>query len=190
MPVPAVDDEYLLAMPAELATYLQQDLDTASATLALQSATALFTEATGGRLFGTVATRTHTVPVFGDGHLFLPRPVTSVSEVRINDTVTTGWTLIGSTLYLPGGFGYRYSFPPDVVAVDLVGDYATVPADVKLAVLQLAGELYDNPRGAVQVNERIDDYSIGEKFADLGDDQPVAPSWREIAARYRRVMIA
>lgn len=176
------------ATAVELATYLQQDLDTASANLALTTATAVFV-GEAGATFAAVA-GTYSTAALGERHVFLPGPVTAVSAVRVNGVAVTDYTRIGDVLYRAARFGTTSSFPPDVVEVDYTAGYATVPDDVKLAVLQLAGELYENPHGATSRTEQIDDYSIAEKFADVSGDTPVAPGWREVAAKYRGVVVA
>lgn len=177
------------ATASELASHLQKDLDTASADLALTNATALFIAETGGVTFASAAA-TYSGPGTGARELELAGPVTAVAEVRINGVAVSDVTRIGNILYRPARFGASSAFPPDVVEVDYTAGHASVPDDVKLAVLQLAGELYDNPHGAVQRSEQIDDYSVTEKYADLADDRPVMPNWREIAAKYRGVVVA
>lgn len=176
------------ATASELATYLQKDLDTASANLALTTATAIFI-GEAGTTFSAVA-GTYSTAALGEREVFLPGPVTAVSAVRVNGVAITDYTRIGDVLYRSARFGTTTSYPPDVVEVDYTAGYTSVPDDVKLAVLQLAGELYENPHRAVQRTEQIDDYSLAEKFADGAGDEPVQPGWREVAAKYRGVVVA
>lgn len=176
------------ATAPELASWLQKDLDTATANLALTSATAAFVSEAGvsfGATPGTYAT-----VALGERQVFLPGPVSAVTAVRVNGVVVTDFTRIGDVLYRAARFGSTSAFPPDVLEVDYTAGYAAVPDDVKLAVLQLAGDLYDNPSGATSKTERIDDWSLAETFADLADDKPVMPNWREVAAKYRGIVLA
>src|SRR5688500_5174037 len=83
----------MLATVAELASWREQDLDTASATLALEVATGWIQNATGQRL---VAVTNDTVTLRGDrSSVWLPeRPVTAVGAVTTTAYgVTTGATL-------------------------------------------------------------------------------------------------
>src|SRR4051812_25360442 len=107
----------LYATASELASYLQQDLDTSTATLVLTVASGAFAHEADTAF--TATNVTYTSVVDGCGSFELPyRPVTAVSQVRINSVVITGWVLRVNTLYRTAGFGYRYTWPPDQIDVD------------------------------------------------------------------------
>lgn len=148
----------MYATPTELAGYLQKDLDTYSATQALTNASAEFSEA--AQVWFAAQTTTWTTTICADTRVFLPyKPVTAVSQVRVNGVVVTGWTLINGVLYSPTGFGSLGVFPPDVLAVDLTHGYTSVADDAKGAVLRMAGRQYEQPVSGVSM-EQIDDYSV------------------------------
>jgi len=171
------------ATESELASYLQQDLDTASATLALTLASGEFSAA--AETWWTPTSTTYKATAYGNCEVDLPyKPVSAVSAVRINGNVITGWVLRGDTLYRAAGFGYRYGWPPDALEVDLTHGYATAPDDVKLATLEIASGLYDNPSGVV--SEAIDDYTVRYNGVPILPGRP----WREVAAGYRGVLLA
>lgn len=147
----------MYATPSDLASYLQKDLDTATATLVLTLASAEFTKSS--RTVFAATTATYTTTGRPATTLTLPfRPVTAVSAIRINGvTLAVDYTLVGSTLYRAAGFG-QYWLPPDSLEVDLTYGYTTVPDDVRAAVLESAAAAYENPSGVRQ--ETIDDYSV------------------------------
>lgn len=172
------------ATASELASYLQKDLDTATAVQALTLASADFSAAAGTMFVPTTTTWT-TIWAYGCFELELPfRAVTAVSEVRVNGVPITGWTLRGGWLYRIVGFGYRYRFPPDQVDVDLTHGYTAPPDDVKLATLEIAAGLYDNPTGVS--SEGIDDYTVRYNGTPIVPGRP----WREVAAGYRGLLLA
>lgn len=174
----------LYASALELASYLQKDLDTASATLALTLASGTFASAADTAF--TPTTTTWTVEGGPGTNIDLPfRPVTAVSQVRLNGNVITGWTLRNNALWRLAGFGTWYAFPPDQLDVDLTYGYATAGDDVKLSVLEIASGIYEHPVGLV-VSETIDDYSV--KY----NGTPIAPGrpWRDVAADYRGQLVA
>lgn len=174
----------LYATASELASYLQQDLDTATATLALQGASAQFARAADTAFVSTAVT--WTVEGGPGTEIQLPyRPVISVAQVRLNGNVITGWTLRNGALYRLAGFGTWYAFPADELQVDLTYGYTTVPDDVKLAVLELAGGLYQRPDSGVQ-SETIDDYTIRYSGTPISPGRP----WRDVAADYRGMLVA
>lgn len=179
------------ATPPELASYLQKDLDLASAILALDTATAVFIGEAGVPFEATAMT--YSAPVRGDREVFLPGPVSAVAEVRLNGVALvegTGYTLAGDVLYAVSRFGSHCAWPPDQLEVDLTRGHAAVTNDVKLAVLQIAAENYEHPgAGAVTRTEQIDDYSATVRY-QAGTAILPGPDWREIAAKYRGVVVA
>lgn len=172
------------ATASELAAYLQQDLDTASANQALQLASAEFSLA-ADTWFTSQSITYATTGTRATGIVLPFNPITAVTAVRINTVAVTGWTLIGNKLYRSAGFGSYSPTVPDLLEVDLTHGYTTVPDDVKQAVLEIAAMTYDNPTGAM--TETIDDYTVRY---DTTGKQFVAHSWRDTAARYRGTYIA
>lgn len=176
----------MYATAAELASYLQQDLDTSTATLVLTLASGRFStaartwwapQAVTYQQVGTYATR-----------LVLPfDPVTAVSAVRINGVAVTGFTLIGNTLYRSAGFGTPRADPPDRLEVDLTHGYTAATDDVKAAVLDTAAQAYQIPVGAV-VGESIDDYAV--RYATTGGGLQLTSSAADLATSYRVPAVA
>jgi hypothetical protein len=176
----------LYATASELASYLQKDLDTASATLVLTIASGRFARDAETAFAATSVT--YSVIADGCTVLELPyRPVSAVSAVRVNGVAVTGWVLRVNTLYRTAGFGYRHAWPPDQLDVDLTYGYTTVPDDVKGAVLETAAQAYDVPVGAV-VSESIDDYAV--RYATTGGGIQLTKSAADLAAGYRGPLIA
>lgn len=171
----------MYATPSELASYLQQDLDTSSATLALQVTSQMFT-ARADTAF-TAVTVTFQCRGFGQCELYLPfRPVTAVSAVRVAGVAVTDYTRIKSTLYRLGGFGSAGQFPPDLVEVDLTHGISPTPDDVKGAILESAGAAYMGPDITVS-SESIDDYSV--KSSTDGGGVSLSKSAAALADLYR-----
>jgi hypothetical protein len=176
----------IYATAADLASYLQQDVDTATATLVLTLASGQFTQAADTWWSPQSITYTHVGTRCTS--LVLPfLPVTSVTAVRINGVTVTGYTLINGILYRPVGFGVSWARPPDKVEVDLVHGYTTASDDVKAAVLDMAAQAYTTPVGAV-VGESIDDYQV--RYANAAGGVQLTPFAAGIAAEYRGVTIA
>lgn len=177
----------LYATPSDLASYLQKDLDTATATLVLTTASGMFAREAQTAFTATNVTWS-TTNAYGCWELEPPyAPITAVSAVRVNGVAITGWTLRGNRLYRLAGFGWRGIFPPDQVDVDLTHGYTTVPDDVKGAVLETAAQAYDIPVSAV-AQESIDDYVV--RYATAGGGMQLTHSAAEIAAGYRGLLIA
>jgi hypothetical protein len=171
--------------PTELAGFLQKDLDTYSATQALALAAGDF--ATAADTAFSATTLTWTTQGGPGTDIQIPyRPVTAVSQVRLNGVVITGWTLRLNALWRSTGFGTWYAFPPDLVEVDLTYGYTADRIDAKLAMLEIAGGLYQRPDVLVS-SEAIDDYRI-----TYYSGTPIYPGrpWREVAADYRGIAVA
>jgi hypothetical protein len=179
----------MYATPAELASYLQRDLDTSTATLVLTIASDLFAERANTR-FEANSTTYSVASVDGTANyrLYLPHtPVTAVSAVRINGVAITDYTRIGSVLYRSIGFGYCRAFPPDLIEVDYTHGYASVPDNVKGAVLETAAAAYCGPDITV-LSESIDDYSI--KTAPNTGGIQLSSAAAALADYYRGVLVA
>jgi hypothetical protein len=176
----------LYATASELASYLQQDLDTASATLVLTVASDRF--ASEADTAFTATSRTYSTVVDGCTELELPfRPVTAVSAVRVNTVTITGWVLRLNSLYRTAGFGYRYGWPPDQLDVDLTYGFTTVPDAVKGAVLEIAAQAYQLPVGAM-ISESIDDYAV--RYANTAGGLQLTAGAAALAASYRALLVA
>lgn len=137
------------ATPTELAGHLQEDVDTYTATLALNRASAKIRKYAGDwsitQESGVVATLDGT----GERSLWLPSllvtAVASVVEDGQTLTVVTGfdWTSYGKLIRV----GRCWTCKPRSVVVTFTHGYATVPDDVKDICLSVAGRLYRNPAG-------------------------------------------
>lgn len=182
-----------LATPSELASWLQQDLDASTANLLLTLASARFELESGTKFSATAGT--YQVEGRGQPVIALPRtPVISVTAVRVAGVTLAAseYTLVISNLYRVIGWGRIFGptiatapyvgFPPDLVEVDYTYGYATVPDDVKGAVLETAGVAYNSPDPSA-LAEAIDDYSV-RSSADGGGLQ-LAPGAQLLAEYYR-----
>lgn len=180
----------MYATASDLASYLQKDLDTATATLALTVASGMFSLRAATAF--TPTTVTYQAEAMGYWQLRLPfRPVISIQAVRIvglGGTITvTDYTRIKTVLYRLIGFGVPGMFPPDMVEVDLTHGYATCPDDVKGVVLESAGMAYEHPDAALTA-EAIDDYSIRTAVSLSGFQ--LSQGAQQLADLYRGVFVA
>lgn len=175
----------MYATAEELAGHLQQDdIDTYSAEQALTLASAEFTAAAD--TFFTPTSETYVTTGTRAPGIWLPfNHVTAVTDVWVNGVEMVGWLLIGNRLFFPSGFGGYYAGLPSILEVDLIHGYAVVPDDVKYAVLDMAGALFDNPTGAM--TESIDDYTV--RYDTTGQARS-SHSWRDVAMRYRGTVMA
>lgn len=167
------------ATATELAGYLQQDVDTYSATQALTLASGEFEAAADTKFSSSTITEVfegRMQPVLALTH----HPVTAVTQVRIDGVVitSTDYKLVGQNLYRVIGWGGRAKYV-EKIEIDVTYGYMSVPDDVKLAVLQLAAGLYAHPDPNVSM-EQIDDYVVRY------DGNPILPGepWQTVAARY------
>lgn len=179
-----------LATPADLASLLQQDVDTATATLLIEVATAVVQGVTGQRIVQVVGD----VAVLDldeyDGGLYLDlpeRPVTAVTAVSIGATAITDYSTQLRRNRLWRAYGWRstlvaYPDQPSQATVTYTHGYAAGHQRLQLArgaVLQLAAAVYGNPGGATR--EQIDDYAVSyEATAARMDASP------HLAAALRR----
>lgn len=162
----------LLATASELASYLQTDVDTTTATLALELATGAVQAAAGQRLIRV----DDDVVVLDLDHLdtglylYLPEaPVVSVDAVLVGAAAVTDVTvqLSRGRLYRPSGWrssATAYPYPssaPSTATVTYTHGYELTAQELQLArlvCLQIASGLYENAIGAT--SEQIDDYSV------------------------------
>jgi len=181
----------MYATASELASYLKQDVDTSTATLALQTTSQLFTVRANTAFQPT--TVTYQVEGYGWTRIRLPfRPIISIQAVRIitaaGDTTTvTDYTRIKQVLYRLSGWGVRCAFPPDMIEVDLTHGFTVVPDDVKGAVLESAGAAYSCPDITIK-SESIDDYSVSSA-ANAGGVM-LSPAAEKLADLYRGTFAA
>lgn len=176
----------MYASLADLASYLKQEIDNSTGTLALQVASQLFSARADTMFLPT--TVTYQVEGFGYRQLRLPfRPVSAVSAVRVAGVAVTDYARIKTVLYRLAGFGVPGAFPPDLVEVDLTHGLAAVPDDVRGAVLETAAASYSSPDVTVK-SESIDDYSI-TSAANSGGVM-LTPAAEKLADWYRGTLAA
>lgn len=170
----------------ELASYLKQDIDTSTATLAIQVCSELFAKRAHTRFESTSAT--YSQPGVNAYEIVLPfQPLIAVSAVRVAGVAVTDYTVIGPSVYRRIGFGRWSAFPPDLVEIDYTHGYATVPDDVKGAVLESAGAAYMSP-DITTAAEQIDDYSF--KAALNTGGVSLSPAAQALADYYAGVLVA
>ena len=178
---------------SELASFLKQDVDTSTATLAIQVVSELFAKKAHTRFESTSAT--YSQPGLNAFQIILPfQPLIAVSQVRITPfgasaqiLATTEYSVIGPSVYRKLGFGSAWRFPPDLVEIDYTHGYTTVPDDVKGAVLESAAALYNTPDITVK-HESIDGYSITAERNTGGVG--LSPSAQILADFYAGVLVA
>jgi hypothetical protein len=169
-----------LASPSDLASLLQKDVDTASATLAIEVCTAVVQAAADGQRIVQVVGDTATVTGTTEQWLRLPQwPVTAVSLVALDGTALTAglpgsgastYRLVGDRLYRGSGW-QTYCGEPSTVSFTFTHGYATGDQRLQLgrgAVLSLGRGLFENPSGVI--SEKIDDYAVAYAAADAALD--------------------
>jgi hypothetical protein len=145
----------MLASPSDLAAHLQSDVDTASATVYLQSATGLIQAYTKQTLEYVQDDTVTLIPA--EGRIVLPeRPVIDVTAVA--GLPAGGWTLVRDTL-LPGPV-YSYMWELDdiitgnvtwtpmsmpTVQVTYSHGFQDIPLDLRGLCLSVAARMYVNP---------------------------------------------
>lgn len=133
-------------------TFDATTLPRASQAIAIASATV---RSQTGQGF-SAGTSTVTLLAPHDEWIDLPqRPVTAITSVTVNGTAVTDYTLVNDRLHRPSWLDWSSTAPATVTVSYAHG--GTVPDDVQGAVLMLAAEVYENPRGLT--SETIDDYS-------------------------------
>lgn len=178
----------MLATPTELAGKLQADLDTYSATQALEQATGSIQDLLGQKVLQVL----NDTVTFDGGErvLWLPqRPVTAVGAVSTLDRWGTVYVPILGTDYrirsnnkrlIWSGYGNCW---PEEVTVTYSHGYTidAVPPAIKRECLAIAADLYNNP-------ERLKSETVGGvswTAADLTDDER-----RYVLAAHQSVMVA
>lgn len=192
--------DMLVTVP-ELASAMQQDLDTATATLAIEMATGAVQAAAGQRILEVVDDEAVIDLDLLDGgpYLDLPeRPVTSVDSAQVGDAAVTDYTPQLSRGRLWRAYGWRsatlpYWSAPSTVTVVYTHGYPVGHQKLQLArgvVLDLAKTGYNAAAGSGPVvREQIDDHSVqyAEMTASiegaLDPDGPLARALRRLYGR-------
>lgn len=169
----------MLASPEDLASALQKDVDTATATLWAEVCTAVV-QATCGQRIVRVADDEVVIDLDVDdrgAHLYLPeRPIISVASAAVGATAVTDFTAQLSRGRLWRSLGWRSATLPDYNApstATVVYTHGYLASDQKIqlargAVLSLATVAFENPTGAT--SERIDDYAVAYAAAQRAMD--------------------
>ncbi len=161
----------------ELASFVQQDLDTDTATLVADNALGVLQALTGQTLLPVVGDVVTLLPLRRDNTLTLPqRPVNNVTNVTVSGSTVTGWTWDGDRTiysYFQWGWGSYWGafYPrniPRTIQVTVTYDhgYTVIPSWLKGAALKVAGHLYLNPEALKQF--LIDDYTAVAGNAEGG----------------------
>lgn len=165
-----------LATPGDLASLVQHDVDTASATLGIEIGTAVVQAAADGQRIVQVVGDTATVTGTTGQWLRLPQfPVTAVSSVTLDGVaLTAGLPGSGALTYrlvadqLWRGCGWQtYCGEPSTVSLVYTHGYATGRQELQLGrgvALSLGRGLFENPSGVVR--EQIDDYAVAYAEAE------------------------
>lgn len=141
----------MFASEVDLATLLQQDIDTASATLALELATGAIQDYAGWRI--VEETVTGYLCTFSGNMVVLPTArLTALSMVDYTITLVQGDTMLWNTngLVLRKAFGGRFDYPfygPVVATFTHGWPAAQLPQTLRGLCLNVASRLYDNPTG-------------------------------------------
>lgn len=159
-----------LVTDVELATFLQKDLDTATAWLLIELATGKVQDAAGQRLVAATSTFVIDVGMWEcDEYLALPQmPVRSVASVEIDGVAVTDWRLSSQQLWRLAGWNTNPSAPTQVTAGDVAHGYLAGAQALELArdyVFGLCAMPYENAGSAVE-SESIDDYRVTYADAD------------------------
>jgi len=171
-----------LVTPSELASFLQKDLDTATATLLIELATGKVQAAAGQRLVAATSTFVIDVDVCSryEPYLALPQsPVRSVGSVEIDGVVATDWLLRQQKLWRLNGWNTNASAPTQVTVIDVAHGYLDGSQMLELArgyVFALCAMPYETGGAAVQ-SEQIDDYRVTYAQADAA--MQVTPAMKD-----------
>jgi hypothetical protein len=159
----------MLATPSDLASLLQRDVDTATATLLIEVGTAKVQRAAGGQRI-VAATSTAVIDIMElDEWLDLPQyPVRSVDLVVLDGVTLAAseYQLVRQRLWRAVGWIQSWSRPSQALVTSSHGLLAGSQA-LQLGrdmVLSLARTAYPNPSGATSA--AIDDYRVTYAEAD------------------------
>ena len=167
-----------LASTEDLATWLQESLDRATAELVIQAATAVVQAITGQRLLEVVDDVHATAGPLASTLRLPERPVTAVSAVAIDGVALAVGTTSGAYRLTSQGLwrdlGWASTDGPTHVTVTYTHGWPLGSQQLELArsaVLSLAKTAISNPSGAV--SEKIDDYAVAyEKSASAMEASP------------------
>lgn len=140
------------ATPAELAGYVQSDVDTYTATQALDLASAAIRGVCGWHIYPSQSETVSLDTPSYSGDLFLPSKyvtaVTSVTEAGLLLAASRYvWTQNGRLARSYGAWGGYQSWLPGRVVVAFTHGYPTIPDAVKAVCLGWASVTYRNPDG-------------------------------------------
>jgi len=133
----------LLASPETFSSYMQRDLDRATATLCLQGASALVRN----YCRWSISQATETFVVDGSGTELLSLPTLKLNTV----TLTVDGTLLDADTYQVASRGQIRRLDGiwpcglDNVSADTDHGYTIIPDDITLVVCSLASRYYSNP---------------------------------------------
>jgi hypothetical protein len=150
----------------EFASYVQSDVDTATATLLRDLVTDALRSATG-QTFDLVSSTVSLTPPEGQ-ELVLPQlPATAPTNVKVGGVTVTDWFFQTDRLYRLGGWlAYDTTTgTPLNVEVSYSHGYSTVPGDLKRIALQAAARAYLNPTGLQQHSETIGSETYSDTYA-------------------------
>lgn len=193
-----------LVTPAELASWLQEDVDTATANLLISQATSLVQEAAAQTLVQVVGDVLELEGQAGPWLDLPQRPVTAIASVVLqagtgipNTLGPTEYVQVGHRLWrqigwrclntLPPVPGMPFhgvpSYPPPSI-VKVTCDHGYAPGDMRLepartAVLALCAQAYTNPGGSRSVT--VDDYT--ETYSDQFAGMQMPESTRKLLRR-------
>jgi len=170
----------MLATASDLASLVQADVDTASATLAIEIGTAVVQAAADGQRILQVVGDTATAVGTTERFLRPPQwPVTAVSAVTLDGVALTAgsagsggstYRLVGDRLYR--GCGWQtYCGEPSEVLFTYTHGYAAGDQRLQLgrgAALSLGRGLFVNASGVIR--EQIDDYAVAYAEAQAALD--------------------
>lgn len=190
----------MLVTPSELASSMQQDVDTATATLAIEIATGAVQAAAEQRIVQVVDDElVLDLDVLDCGpYLRLPEgPVTAVTSATVGASVVTDFTPQPSRGRLWRSMGWRsatlpYWNAPSTVTVVYTHGYPAGHQKLQLArgvVLELAKAGYNASGAGAVESEQIDDYSV--KYARITASvesalDPQGPLARALRRQYGR----
>jgi hypothetical protein len=174
-----------LATPADLASALQHDVDTASAILAIEISTAVVQAACGARRILRVVDDSEEVWGGSEQLLRLTNyPIVSIASVTYNGSTLTQGTASGTWrrakygLWRDCGWTECPGVPQPITVVHTHG-YAAGDQKLQLGrgtVISLSRGLFENPSGVVR--EQIDDYAVAYAEAEVALD--AAPSLKAL----------
>ncbi|WP_146169038.1 hypothetical protein [Actinoplanes italicus] len=191
----------MLVTAEELASLMQQDVDTATATLAIEIATGVVQSAAGQRIIEVVDDEAVIDLDVCDNSLYLPlpeRPVTDVTSATVGATVVTDYQAQLQRGRLWRSMGWRsatlpYWNAPSTVTVVYTHGYPVGHQRLQLArsvVFDLAKTGYNTAAGSgAIVSEQIDDYSV--RYAEMAATieaalDPDGPLARALRRQYGR----